>query len=169
MAGKQLRSRVVELHSDMSEHSDIDLPCGQVESFEETTDDALVGEVQLSEHNDNIVNAVVATDDRPGVPPSTVCSKIQATDSHDSLREFIANMFGSLNEKIEDNNTKLSEKMENNNTKLSKELSERIEDNNTKLSEKIEENNTKLSKDLSEKIEKENLKLKKELKENIWK
>jgi hypothetical protein len=106
MAGKQLRSRVVELHSDMSEHSDTDLPCGQVESFVETTDNALVGEVQLSERNVEVVNAVVATDDRADVPPSTACSKIQATDSQDSLREFIANMLSSL----QNDNTKLSKK-----------------------------------------------------------
>jgi hypothetical protein len=92
----------------MSEHSDTDLPRGQAESFEETTDDALVGEVQLSESNDNVVNAVVATDDRPDVPPPTLRSKIQATDSQDLLREFITSMFSSLNEKIEDNNTKLN-------------------------------------------------------------
>jgi hypothetical protein len=71
MAGKQLRSRVVELHSDMSEHSDTDLPCGQVKSFEEMTDNALLREMRLSEHNDNIVNAIVATDDRADVPPPT--------------------------------------------------------------------------------------------------
>jgi hypothetical protein len=78
----------------MREHSDTDLSCGQL--FEETTDNALVGEAQLSEQNNEVVNAAVATDDRLYIPPPTVCSKIQATESQDSLRKFIANIFCSL-------------------------------------------------------------------------
>jgi DNA anti-recombination protein RmuC len=156
MAGKQLRSRVVEFDSNMSENSDADLPSGQVESFEETTDDALVGEVQLSESSDNAVNAVVAT------------------DSQDSLREFIANMFASLqngntklskelSEKMENDNKEVSERMGKNNTKLRKELSEKFEGNNTKLSEKIERENEKLI----QRFGRENEKLNKELTEKI--
>jgi hypothetical protein len=103
------------------------MPYAQIEHFSEpgtTTAGMSVVETAV-EPSSKTVNTAEGLESAGGLHQVTVCSESATHESSDSLRDFIANMFRSLQESqtnLNDNQAKFGEKIE----KYNKELSEKI-------------------------------------------
>jgi hypothetical protein len=126
MADRQLRNRIVGPDAEVSGNADIEtqLECGQIEVFDNTVDSPTVEAVRGEKGNTGVIKSggrETGTDPQP----STECPANQGTERLDTLRDFIANAFRSLQDsqtKLNENQTKLQEKIESNNAKLSAEI-----------------------------------------------
>jgi hypothetical protein len=113
--------------------------------------------VRCYKENTEVVKSV-GEDARTDPEPSTECPENQATESLDTLRDFIAIAFRSLQDsqaKLNENQTKLQEKIKDDDAKLSAEIQavkDSIRQENERLVAKFKKENQKLNRELAERI-----------------